>query len=221
MRKFWLATLVALVAAPAFAQLPNPYGASVTLDQAKKIAALSVAEAAKNNWKMAVAIVDVAGDLVYFEKMDGTQVASVNIAQDKARSSVRFKRPTKAMQDVLAAGGAGVRFLALQGAIPVEGGLPLLIDGKIVGAIGASGGTSDQDGLAAKAAGDTATATTKLGRAVQLAAQTGNEEATTRLRKVVDIDDQEAGTVRLKRTVEKADEMALDTSSTKTTRVKK
>ncbi|MGY4765566.1 VWA domain-containing protein [Kribbella sp. CWNU-51] len=78
-----------------------------------------------------------------------------------------------------------------------------------------------QDGLAAKAAGDTATATTKLGRAVQLAAQTGNEEATTRLRKVVDIDDQEAGTVRLKRTVEKADEMALDTASTKTTRVKK
>ena len=154
MRKFWLATLVALVAAPAFAQLPNPYGASVTLDQAKKIAALSVAEAAKNNWKMAVAIVDVAGDLVYFEKMDGTQVASVNIAQDKARSSVRFKRPTKAMQDVLAAGGAGVRFLALQGAIPVEGGLPLLIDGKIVGAIGASGGTSDQDGLTAKAGAD-------------------------------------------------------------------
>lgn len=78
-----------------------------------------------------------------------------------------------------------------------------------------------QEGLAAKAAGDTATATTKLGRAVQLAAQTGNEEATTRLRKVVDIDDQEAGTVRLKRTVEKADEMALDTASTKTTRVKK
>src|SRR5215831_1602837 len=154
MRKLWLVTLVALVAAPAYAQLPNPYGASVTLDQAKKIAALSVAEAAKNNWKMAIAIVDVAGDLVYFEKMDGTQVASVNIAQDKARSSVRFKRPTKAMQDVLAAGGAGVRFLALQGAIPVEGGLPLLIDGKIVGAIGASGGTSDQDGLAAKAGAD-------------------------------------------------------------------
>ncbi|MEU4292930.1 VWA domain-containing protein [Kribbella sp. NPDC026596] len=78
-----------------------------------------------------------------------------------------------------------------------------------------------QEGLAAKAAGDTATATTKLGRAVQLAAQTGNEEATTRLRKVVDIDDQDTGTVRLKRTVEKADEMALDTASTKTTRVKK
>jgi VWA domain-containing protein len=78
-----------------------------------------------------------------------------------------------------------------------------------------------QEGLAAKAAGDTATATTKLGRAVQLAAQTGNEEATSRLRKVVEIDDQDTGTVRLKRSVEKADEMALDTASTKTTRVKK
>ena len=135
---------------PAFAQLPNPCGASITLER-EKIAALSVAEAAKNNWRMAIAIVDVAGDLVYFEKMDGTQLASVNIAQDKARSSVRFKRPTKAMQDVLAAGGAGVRFLALQGAIPVEGGLPLLMDGKIVGAIGASGGTATRMG-AAKAA---------------------------------------------------------------------
>jgi len=154
MKQIALTTLAVLAATSAYAQLPNPYGASVTLDQAKKIAALSVTEAAKNNWKMAIAIVDVAGDLVYFEKMDGTQVASVNIAQDKARSAVRFKRPTKAMQDVLAAGGAGVRFLALQGAIPVEGGLPLLIDGKIVGAIGASGGTSDQDGLAAKAGAD-------------------------------------------------------------------
>jgi glc operon protein GlcG len=154
MRKLTLAILALTIAAPAFAQLPNPYGASISLDAAKKMAALSVAEAAKNNWKMAIAIVDVAGDLVYFEKMDGTQVASVNIAQDKARSSVRFKRPTKAMQDVLAGGGAGIRFLALQGAIPVEGGLPIIMDGKIVGAIGASGGTSDQDGLAAKAGAD-------------------------------------------------------------------
>ena len=154
MRRLVLVFLITLPAARVFAQLPNPYGASITLDQAKKIATLSVAEAAKNNWKMAIAIVDVAGDLVYFEKMDGTQVASVSIAQDKARSAVRFKRPTKAMQDVLAQGGAGVRFLALQGAIPVEGGLPIVMDGKIVGAIGASGGASDQDGLTAKAGAD-------------------------------------------------------------------
>ena len=154
MRKFVLTTLIALAAAPAFAQMPNPYGASISLDNAKKVAALSVAEAGKNGWKMAIAVVDIAGDLVYFEKMDGTQVASVNIAQDKARSSVRFKRPTKAMQDILAGGGAGVRFLALQGAVPVEGGLPIVMDGKIVGAIGASGGTSEQDGQAAKAGAD-------------------------------------------------------------------
>ena len=154
MRKLALTFLITLAAAPAFAQMPNPYGESIGVEAAKRIAAMSVAEAKKNNWKMAVAIVDTAGDLVYFEKMDGTQVASVNIAQDKARSSVRFKRPTKAMQDILAAGGAGVRFLALQGAVPVEGGIPLVMGGKIVGAIGASGGTSEQDGQAAKAGAD-------------------------------------------------------------------
>ena len=154
MRKLTLTVVALLTAAPVFAQMPNPYGASVTLDVARKIAATSIAEANKSGFKMAIAIVDTAGDLVYFEKMDGTQVASVNIAQDKARSSVRFKRPTKAMQDVLAAGGAGIRFLALQGAVPVEGGLPIVMDGKIVGAIGASGGTSDQDGQVAKAGAD-------------------------------------------------------------------
>ena len=154
MRKLIPMLLFTLFAAPAFAQLPNPYGASVNLENARKIAAAAVAEASKSGLKMAIAIVDTAGDLVYFEKMDGTQVASVNIALDKARSSVRFKRPTKAMQDVLAQGGAGVRFLALQGAIPVEGGIPLVMNGQIVGAVGASGGTSDQDGQVAKAGAD-------------------------------------------------------------------
>ena len=137
-----------------FAQLPNPYGSSITLDSAKKAAAPAIAEAQKNNWRMAVAIVDISGDLVYFEKMDGTQAASVNIAVDKARSSARFKRPTKALQDALAAGGAGLRLLALEGAVPVEGGVPLIADGKIVGAIGVSGGTSEQDGQCAKAGVD-------------------------------------------------------------------
>ena len=85
---------------------------------------------------MAVAIVDISGDFVFFEKMDGTQAASVSIAVDKARSAARFKRPTKALQDALAAGGEGLRLLALYGAVPVEGGLPLIADGKIVGAIG-------------------------------------------------------------------------------------
>jgi glc operon protein GlcG len=148
------ASVLMLCAASAFAQLPNPYGMSINAENAKKAAATALAEARKNNWTMAAAIVDTAGDLVYFEKLDGTQAASVNIAVDKARSAARFKRPTKALQDVLAAGGDGLRLLALQGAVPVEGGLPLLMDGKIVGAIGLSGGTSQQDGQCAKAGAD-------------------------------------------------------------------
>ena len=154
MRKLAIAVLVMLVAAPVFAQLPNPYGTSINLENARKIAALSVAEANKNNWKMAIAIVDISGDLVYFEKIDGTQAGSVAIAQDKARSAARFKRPTRVFQDALAAGGVGLRLLALEGAVPVEGGLPIIMDGKIVGAIGASGGTSEQDGQTAKAGAD-------------------------------------------------------------------
>jgi uncharacterized protein GlcG (DUF336 family) len=122
------------------------YGPSITLDQAKKAAAPAIAEALKNNWMMAIAIVDTAGDLVYFEKMDDTQTGSVGVAQSKARSAARFKRATKAFQDALAAGGEGLRILALDGAIPVDGGLPLVVGGRIVGAIGVSGGTSAQDG---------------------------------------------------------------------------
>ena len=143
--------VVALSAATASAQLPNPYGASITGENAKKVAAAALAEARKNNWNMAAAVVDPAGDLVYFEKLDGTQAASVNIAVEKARSSARFKRPTKALQDVVAAGGEGLRILGLPGAVPVDGGVPILIDGKIVGAIGMSGGTSAQDGQCANA----------------------------------------------------------------------
>jgi len=127
------------------------YGMSIGLEDAKKAAAPALAEARKNNWLMAVAIVDTAGNLVYFEKMDGTQVASATIAVDKARSSAQFKRPTKALQDALAAGGEGWRMLGLTGAVPVEGGIPLVAGGKIVGAIGVSGGTSAQDAQCAAA----------------------------------------------------------------------
>jgi len=145
---------VPCVVAGAFGQMPNPYGLSITLENAKKAAMPALAEAAKNNWAMAVAIVDPAGNLVYYEKMDNTQLGSANVAIDKARSAVLFKRPTKAMQDTLAAGGEGLRVLRLQGATPVEGGIPLISDGKIVGAIGVSGATSAQDGQCAKAAAD-------------------------------------------------------------------
>jgi len=100
---------------------------------------------------MAVTITDIGGDLVYFEKMDGTQTGSVRVAIGKARSAVLFKRPTKAWQDVVAGGGAGLRILGLEGAVPVEGGLPLLMEDKIVGAIGVSGGTGAQDGQVATA----------------------------------------------------------------------
>jgi glc operon protein GlcG len=139
----------------ALAQMPNVYGVPINLDAAKKAAASAIAEARKNNWTMAVAITDIGGDLVYFEKMDGTQTGSVRVALGKARSAVLFKRPTKVFQDVVAAGGEGLRILALEGGVPIEGGLPLLMDGKIVGAIGVSGGTSQQDGVAAKAGADT------------------------------------------------------------------
>jgi glc operon protein GlcG len=135
-------------------QMPNPYGLSITVDDAKKAAAPALAEAAKNNWKVAVAIVDPGGNLVYYEKMDNTQLASANISIDKARSAARFKRPTKAFQDALAAGGEGLRVLGLEGAVPVEGGFPLVMDGKIVGGIGVSGATSAQDAQCSKAGAD-------------------------------------------------------------------
>jgi uncharacterized protein GlcG (DUF336 family) len=93
--------------------LPNPYGAPVSLDDAKKAAAPALAEARKNNWLMAVAIVDPAGHLVYFEKMDGTQTGSVTVAIAKARSAALFKRSTKTFQDTLAGGGEGLRVLNL------------------------------------------------------------------------------------------------------------
>lgn len=127
------------------------YGTPITADVAKKVAAPAIAEARRNNWNMAIAIVDPSGDLVYFERMDDTQVGSVDVALSKARSAARFKRPTKAFQDALAAGGEGLRILALQGAVPVDGGVPLVSGGKIVGAIGVSGGTSAQDGQVAAA----------------------------------------------------------------------
>ncbi len=134
----------------ATAQMPIPYGAPISLENAKKAAAAAIAEVRKNNWTMAVAVTDIAGDLVYFERIDGTQVASSAVAINKARSAAVYKRPTKAFQDALAAGGEGLRILHLEGAVAVEGGFPLVMDGKVVGAIGVSGGSSAQDGQAAK-----------------------------------------------------------------------
>jgi uncharacterized protein GlcG (DUF336 family) len=150
MKRLLLFAAVALAAASADAQTMS-YGTPITADAAKKVAGPAIAEAIKNKWTMAIAVVDPAGDLVYFERMDDTQAGSTTIAIDKARSAARFKRPTKAFQDALAAGGEGLRILALNGAVPVDGGLPLVAGGKIVGAIGVSGGTSAQDGQVAAA----------------------------------------------------------------------
>ena len=149
-----LALVFALGASSALAQMPNPYGAPISLENAKKAAAAAVAEARKNNWPMSVAITDTAGDLVYFEKMDGNQTGSVNLAIAKARSAVLYKRPSKVWADLVGAGGDNLRLMALQGIVPSNGGIPLVMDGKIVGAIGLSGGTGAQDGQCAQAGAD-------------------------------------------------------------------
>jgi uncharacterized protein GlcG (DUF336 family) len=140
---------------PAAAPANVPYGVSISPENAKKVAAAAIAEARKNGWAMAVSVVDTAGYLVYFERMPDTQLGSVDVSMDKAKSAALFRRTTKYFQDALAAGGAGLRMLALKGAVPVEGGIPLIADGKLIGAIGASGGSSDQDGRTAQAGAST------------------------------------------------------------------
>jgi len=131
--------------------MANSYGPSIGLESAKQAAAAAQAEARRNGWTMVVAVVDISGELVYFEKSDDAQNGSVKVAVAKARSAALFKRPTKAFQDALAAGGDGLRILSLEGAVPVEGGMPLVVNDRIVGAIGVSGGTSQEDGVCAKA----------------------------------------------------------------------
>jgi len=128
-----------------------PYGLSITNEQAKKVADAALAPARANGWTVVVAIVDTGGFLVYLEKLDQTQVGSVAIAEDKARSSAIFKRPTKMFHERLARGGDGMIVLGLKGAIPVEGGLPIIVDGKLIGALGVSGGSSAEDEVCAEA----------------------------------------------------------------------
>jgi len=139
----------ALFAVGTAAQERPPYGAAITLEQAKKISAGAVAESAKNGWRMAIAIVDNHGFLVYYERMDDTQTASIQIALDKAKTAAMFRRPSKAFEDGIAKGR--VALLGLTGATPIEGGVPIMVGGKVVGGIGVSGANSDQDGAAAMA----------------------------------------------------------------------
>ena len=148
-----LGAVLCFSAAAAVAQVPQ-YGPNIPLEQAKKAAAAAVAEATKNGWPVAVAIVDNAGQLVYFERADNTQTASIQVAIDKGVSSAMYRRPTKAFQDGVAGGGAGLRALNLRNASTVDGGLPITSGGKIIGGIGVSGVTADQDGQIAKAGAD-------------------------------------------------------------------
>jgi uncharacterized protein GlcG (DUF336 family) len=142
---------VAVMSQPPTPQAPG-YGTSINLETARKVASVALAEGKKNGWTVAVAIVDPSGDLVYFERMDDTQVASSQICQEKARTAVRFKRPSKAFEDTLAGGRLAI--LGMPGVTPVEGGIPLIAGGKIIGAIGISGATSQQDGVCAQAGVD-------------------------------------------------------------------
>ncbi len=130
-----------------------PYGTPITVEHAKKVAAAAEAEAKKHNWKMNIAVMGPAGELVYFEKMDGAQLASIQIAQDKAHAAATFRRPTKAFFDAVEGGHVYIAFL--HGVVPSEGGFPLVEGGKLIGAIGCSGGTGAQDGVTCKAGADT------------------------------------------------------------------
>lgn len=133
---------------------PPPYGPPITLEQAKKVMAGAEAEAKKNNWNVVITVLDSGGHLVVMHRLDGTQLGSIEAARDKAYSAVLYRRPTKAFQDLVAQGGANVRLLRLAGASPLEGGIPIVVDGKLIGAIGVSGVTSEQDAQTAKAGAD-------------------------------------------------------------------
>jgi uncharacterized protein GlcG (DUF336 family) len=147
------ACLVALLATfPAQAQtMPPPYGPPIGIEAARKVMAGAEAEAAKNNWAVVIAIIDSGGHTVMIHRLDNVQLSSIELSQGKAKTALMFKRPSKVLDDAISSGGAGLRFLALKDIIPLEGGLPIVIDGKIVGAIGVSGVLSAQDAQIARA----------------------------------------------------------------------
>jgi uncharacterized protein GlcG (DUF336 family) len=140
-----------LAALPAQAQTtPPPYGPPIGIENARKIMTAAEAEAAKNNWAVVIAILDSGGHLVMLHRRDDVQLSSLEIAQGKAKTALMFKRSTKVLDDAISSGGGGLRFLALPGIIPLEGGMPIVLDGKIVGAIGVSGVLSSQDAQTAR-----------------------------------------------------------------------
>jgi len=141
--------------APAPAAAPVlPYGPAITLDQAKRVMAAAELEAAKNSWQVAITVIDSGGNLVMFHKIDNAQLASATVSEGKARTALQFKRPSKALDDAIAAGGAGMRLLALKDITPLEGGVLVVVGGRIIGAIGVSGALSSQDAQVAKTGAD-------------------------------------------------------------------
>jgi glc operon protein GlcG len=150
MKRILLAATLVAFATGASAQDKRPdYGPDVNATGAKKIAAAVLAECGKNQWNVAVAVVDNHGYLVYFERMDNTQTASMDIAVGKAKAAATYRRPTRAFADVIGKGGAAV--LSLPGIFASPGGLPIMVGGKVVGGVGVSGVTGDQDEQCAKA----------------------------------------------------------------------
>ncbi len=135
---------------PAVTLPPTPYGMPIGLSAARQALAAAEAEALKEGWPVAIAVVDPSGFLVAFARLDNTQLGSVEVAIEKARTSALYRRTTKELEDRLVQGGANLKVLRLPG-LPIEGGIPIIVDGKIVGAIGVSGVQSTQDAQVAAA----------------------------------------------------------------------
>jgi uncharacterized protein GlcG (DUF336 family) len=131
--------------------VPPPYGPPISIENARKIMAAAEAEAMKNNWAVVIAILDSGGHVVMLHRFDNVQLSSIDLSQGKAKTALWFKRPTKVLDEAISSGGTGLRFLALRDIVPLEGGLPIVIDGKIAGAIGVSGVLSAQDAQIARA----------------------------------------------------------------------
>jgi glc operon protein GlcG len=136
---------------PSAQTMPPPYGPPITLEAAKQIMAGAESEAEKNKWPVVVVILDSGGNMVMLHRRDDSQLSAIGTAEGKARTALYFKRSTKLLDEVVSGGGAGMRYLALKEFVPLEGGIPIVIDGKIVGAIGVSGVLSAQDTQVARA----------------------------------------------------------------------
>ena len=144
-----------LAAVPAGAQTtPPPYGPPIGIEGARAVMTAAESEAAKNNWAVVISIIDSGGNIVMLHRHNDVQLSSIEISQGKAKTALMFKRPSKVLDDAISSGGAGLRFLALKDIVPLEGGLPIVADGKIVGAIGVSGVLSSQDTQVARAGAD-------------------------------------------------------------------